>query len=405
MPFKGKAPLTISLIQPCVPGLAIDSISRENPLPLSTSSSSSSSSSSSYSSSYSSKSPSDVVVARLTVSDVRGNKMSFVSKRSKWHDSFSDFTAAAKFQDLSSRHNECNFYLHYSSLYSPLPLPRCWSIKAPAETAIGNVTGGDVGKYTNFTLLLSDVASAVNFSRADHEYLDYYQTVAALKYLAKFHAVMWESKDEGGKIWARGGRGGGEAAGGEGSWGELSEKLAALAGGVGARIEDGLARGRKHRTVVHGDFVSASLLFVPNVEGAASDLPQVAATSFKRAGKGYGMFDVATLLCSSVDPSLLLHDQREEEFLGVYFNELQSSLKEARKPPLPPGYKWEDCMSSYELCILDHCAELHLREDSGSEYACLRCGEVVERLEKTVDTNSNDLSASQWKSVIFNQFP
>ena len=123
------------------------------------------------------------------------------------------------------------------------------------------------------------------------------------------------------------------------------------------------------------------------------------------AGKGYGMFDVATLLCSSVDPSLLLHDQREEEFLGVYFNELQSSLKEARKPPLPPGYKWEDCMSSYELCILDHCAELHLREDSGSEYACLRCGEVVERLEKTVDTNSNDLSASQWKSVIFNQFP
>ena len=52
----------------------------------------------------------------------------------------------------------------------------------------------------SFMLLLSNVkstsagASAVRGSEVVK--LDYYQTVAALTYLAEFHAAHWESKDE-----------------------------------------------------------------------------------------------------------------------------------------------------------------------------------------------------------------
>jgi hypothetical protein len=70
MPYKGKAPLTISTIQPCCPGLIIDSISKEEPI-------------------FEGGSPgyrwgpSDVIVATLCVKDARGNALNLVSKR-RW---------------------------------------------------------------------------------------------------------------------------------------------------------------------------------------------------------------------------------------------------------------------------------------------------------------------------------
>jgi hypothetical protein len=396
MPYKGKVPLTISQIQPVIPGLIIDTITKEEQIvfvvPPAT------------------NCVSEVILSRLSVGDARGNVMKFVSKRSKWKSSVAtsrEFTQEDKARDLSGRHNECTFYLHYALSYAPLPVPRCWSIKAPNEMSVANIVGGDMGRFTSFTLLLSDMPNHV---RVATRYLDYYQTVAALTYIAKFHAVFWEAKDEDGKLWPYGGHGGEDYVvsterNNDGRWGELSERLNTMKSAVRGRVMDGISSSRKWRTVVHGAYQTSNLLMVPYVEGISeSEYPDVCSTDFKKSGKGYGMLDVATLLCKSVEPGLLLVDQREEEFLGIYFNQLSASLKEARKPPLPPGYKWEDCVRGFELCVLDVCVDLHESEDGGSEYAMGRCQQLVDRLERTVDTREF-LTSSQWKSVIQQQFP
>jgi len=101
MPYKGKAPLTISSIQPCCPGLQIDSISKEVPI-----------FSSGPSPGQNYESPSSVVVSSFHVQDARGNKLNLVSKRSKQLVG-RQASAAEKEADVEGRMNETNFYLHY----------------------------------------------------------------------------------------------------------------------------------------------------------------------------------------------------------------------------------------------------------------------------------------------------
>jgi hypothetical protein len=107
----------------------------------------------------------------------------------------------------------------------------------------------------------------------------------------------------------------------------------------------------------------------------------------------------ASPITPRANPSLSV--AQEEEFLGIYFEQLGKSLREARKPPLPPGYKWEDCAKGYDLAVLDLCADIHAREgaEGGSEYAVWKCGAVVDALERKVG-GSTEPTLGQWKSII-----
>ncbi|GMI12782.1 hypothetical protein TrRE_jg8815 [Triparma retinervis] len=284
MPYKGRAPLTISTIQPCCPGLVIESITKEEPI-----------FAGGTSPGYRSG-PSDVVVATLCVKDARGNALNLVSKRSKQVAS-RPTSAIEKSNDVSERMNEANFYLHYS---------------------------------------------------------DYY------------HGLL-------------------------------------------RRVTTGLQRTRKHRTIVHGDFVSSNLAFFP------SSIPDAystcAAFDFKKAGRGYGVYDLAVLLCESVDQGLLVRDMREEEFLGIYFQHLGSCLRARKKPPLPPGYNIQDATSTYEVCLMLYCAAVASKgkgaegEGGGYEYAIWRCRQLVEGLEREGGKGGGELSESAWGNILMAKYP
>ena len=259
-------------------------------------------------------------------------------------------------------------------------IPKAWSIKAPQSGG----RGGGV-----FTLLLSDLCAGTGISvRGGLRKLDYYDTVAAVRYLAEFHSVCWERKDEDSTVFEIGGglkgrEGGGRGDEDEGSWGDLGDKvrrseersdeLAAIAsdeyqiqsyshtrcvsskyatatilihhpnhfrdslrssqletmkGGLLRRLETGLQRSRKHKTIIHGSFIGRNLAFYPSSNPSAYST--CASFDFKMAGRGYGVYDLAMLLCESVDPDLMVRDQREEEFLEIYFHHLGESLR-ARK--------------------------------------------------------------------------
>ena len=81
--------------------------------------------------------------------------------------------------------------------------------------------------------LKSSSAGAAAIQESEVVKLDYYQTVAALTYLAEFHAALWEAKDENSTVFSLGGFGGDDypllGEGGDkptsGSWGELGEKV------------------------------------------------------------------------------------------------------------------------------------------------------------------------------------
>ena len=141
---------------------------------------------------------------------------------------------------------------------------------------------------------MSSVASP--YTRVTSEYLDYYQTVAALVYIANFHAVFWEAKDDEGVLWKWGGHGGddydvSEGETGAGGWaeGSLSDNLDVMKAGVRKRFVEGLAQKRRARTVVHGDYRSGNMMMLPWVEGGGSEYIQMVACDFKKSGKGYGM--------------------------------------------------------------------------------------------------------------------
>lgn len=151
--------------------------------------------------------------------------------------------------------------------------------------------------------------------------MDYYQTVSALLYLAKFHSCHWESKDEGGTLWEFGGHGFDEAA----ARCRPSESTSSfpallgerLGGDLGKAVRDkvvrGIAGGRKWRTVVHGAVSMDNLLVVPYTDEQkemAEFFPDLAMVGFKASGRGYGVLDVAGLLSRCVEPALLTHEQR-----------------------------------------------------------------------------------------------
>ena len=231
-------------------------------------------------------------------------------------------------------------------------------------------------------------------------------------YLADFHSIQWESKDEDGTIFELGGGLDLEDEGGtddEGNWGELGDKLATMKSGLLNRVTTGLQRTRKHRTIIHGDFVSSNLAFFPS--SIPDTYSSCAAFDFKKAGRGYGVYDVAVLLCESVDQGLLVRDMREEEFLAIYFQHLGSCLRARKKPPLPPGYNIQDATNMYEVCLMLYCSAVASKgkgaggDGGGYEYAMWRSRQLVEGLEREAGKGGKELSESAWGNIFMAKYP
>ena len=226
--------------------------------------------------------------------------------------------------------------------------------------------------------------------------------------MAEFHACHWELKDEESTVYSLGGFGGDDypLRGEQGeeqtstSWGEMGEKLHTMREPLLRRIRMGLLRSRKHRTIVHGMFKSSNLILHPSSDPEAYST--VSCCDFKLAGRGYGVLDVATLLCESVQPTLLTHDQREAEFLELYFQHLSKTLQSRKRPPLPPGYKLADCTAMYELSLLAHCCRASETDTAGGyEYATWRCRQLCDKLEM----GYVDMDASTYSEAIQRHYP
>jgi aminoglycoside phosphotransferase (APT) family kinase protein len=127
------------------------------------------------------------------------------------------------------------------------------------------------------------------------------------------------------------------------SWNDLKEAAPRIDHAI--RGIFGGSSSSRYTTLVHGDFKSENVLF-------NSDCSECAAYDFQYCGAGYGVRDVAYLLCSSVDAQVV--EQQEQQLLDHYHMQLQQQLKQAGKTAAAEQYSREVMAVHYELCLLDY---------------------------------------------------
>jgi len=291
-----------------------------------------------------------------------------------------------KFQSMiKSYSNEISFYLHHLTDYDQkLSLPKIWSSNA-------NERAG------TFTLLLSDISERFNIRYTNLNLPDV-EVYKALDFLSSFHARNWEMNEtyDESLLFKRGGIC--AAFEDEERMKKIEDpwdRLRDAASGISNRVFNGGRR--KHRTIVHGDFRKSNILF----NGS-----QCTAVDYQFSGYGYGMIDVVTLICSSVDS--LIASQNEENYIKYYFQSLNTKLRELRRPPLPPGFKLADAHTKYEICFLDYCRFYCVEENFGCEsrnndsYLRRRCTDLLDSLCVGF---TEDLSPAEWTAAIYRRWP
>lgn len=140
----------------------------------------------------------------------------------------------------------------------------------------------------------------------------------------------------------RGEFGGGDTDDGDG--GDSGSCSGGRTGGSGGRKPGR----RRFRTLCHGDFKSANVMF--SADGRAA-----AAYDFQYVGFGLGAKDVAYLLVSSVDESLLSDAASERALLSHYGATLRARLRALGKREAAERYTDEIIAVHYDLAILDYC--------------------------------------------------
>jgi hypothetical protein len=99
------------------------------------------------------------------------------------------------------------------------------------------------------------------------------------------------------------------------------------------------------RTLVHGDFKSANVLF-------SADGSRVGVYDFQYCGAGLGASDIVYLFCSSLDEDVLR--QHEQELLQYYHGRLQRYLQQYGRGG-GERYSLQVLQRHYELALLDYC--------------------------------------------------
>ena len=170
---------------------------------------------------------------------------------------------------------------------------------------------------------------------------------AVLSWLAKFHAVNWQSihtlssaSIQGG-LWQ------------EATFWQLDSRSAELNAidvdwielkYLAKDIHDAIG-GSKYRTIIHGDAKAANFLFFK--EERDQGIARVAGYDFQYCGFGDAMRDVAYFLSCSIKPGVLYVHERD--LLEHYHFQLVANLTEEQAC----GYSMDVLQNSYELCLVD----------------------------------------------------
>uniref|UniRef100_A0A7S4K565 CHK kinase-like domain-containing protein n=1 Tax=Odontella aurita TaxID=265563 RepID=A0A7S4K565_9STRA len=315
-----------------------------------------------------------------------------------------DGTSVSHARKIRSYEIEANFYSKYaprvrSSSGAECALPSAYHVESSSSSSSSDPS-------PSFTFLLSDLRS--DFPVPDPYRMDGKRTEAALRWLAAFHAVFWED-DEGAalgdddepssSLWECGGywhldtrREELERVSNR-EWGRLK---------AGASVIDGrMRRSAEFRTVCHGDFKSANLLF-------RSDGSECAAVDYQYVGGGFGMKDVVMLLVSSVDSGTMCHGKRERvlELLRYYREALAENLRSIGRVPADrvAAYSFDAAVQHYELCLMDYVRFMAGWGFWGENcrYAQDECRRIIEDMEE----GGADLRTEQgWIDALQKRYP
>ncbi|EFN58473.1 hypothetical protein CHLNCDRAFT_140492 [Chlorella variabilis] len=223
-------------------------------------------------------------------------------------------------------------------------VPHCLGVHSTLDADSSSDAGG-------MQLVMSDLRQRFPNSCSS---LDEQHARAALSWLAAFHAACWGADAERLGLWP------------EGCYWHLETRLEELAdiGREGRALQaaahelDHRLRQTPFRTLTHGDYKTANLLF-----GSGSD--ECAAYDFQYVGGGSGMKDVVYLFCSGLSARLLA--QQEEVLLRHYHGQLIEGLRAAAGGGGSTGiadpaaaaeaverYTYEAMLGDYRLALCDY---------------------------------------------------
>ncbi|PUU78067.1 kinase-like domain-containing protein, partial [Tuber borchii] len=221
------------------------------------------------------------------------------------------------------------------------------------------------GEHIDDALLLEDLTRGFPL-RAPHT-LPLSKTQSVIRWLAGFHATFWNHTDiplipspnevrepdtaEG--VWAQGGY-----------WylATRSEEYASLEDSqeeeyawltpYALPVAEKLKTETLGRTLLHGDVKGANILFSKTVpRDDAQQEVKCALYDFQYIGSGLGVVDLAYFLGTTVDERDLRGSEKEEGLLRLYFEEVESVLKE--RGMVMGGYTWEALVQQWEWALVD----------------------------------------------------
>ena len=253
------------------------------------------------------------------------------------------------------------------------------------------------------TILMSDLRPCFSIPGSG---LNWDKTIAAIDWLARFHALHWgypDAQDK--KLWAEGCYWRLDTRLDEfDSIGKKWSRLKNAARVIAELLRDGTDAGTRSvpnfQTLVHGDFKSANLQFCSCVDtsnssgakkvdnGVVNSSFECAVVDFQYVGAGYGARDLVMMFVSSFDMprqyAAML--QAESKMLHVFHTKLTDYIDQFSAKGLIPAptqmYTLEQLTKHYELSLLDY-----VRFMAGwgmwgnTEYAEQRAMELLQRID------------------------
>ena len=316
---------------------------------------------------------------------------------------------------VKSYHIEAAFYTEVSPIIESVGMESNVTCAIPYPYLIegNNETERDDGPPNPcFQFLLSDLRS-----QFPDEYgsINECRTRTALRWLASFHAIFWEHETvisnqtkeaaetnlTSSKLWDHGGYWHLDTRLEE--WEDMGSSWLELKNCAFAIDERMKADGQQFKTLVHGDFKSANVLF--NAEGTDCGV-----VDFQYCGTGYGMKDIVMFIVSSTS-SKVLQSLGEKGLLEIYYEELILNLREIGRLPEDRinAVTVEVLESQYKLALLDYVRFMAGWGfwGSNSGYAENRTRALLREIAKKGNEASSPqkLSKKEWRSAIYSYFP
>lgn len=304
-----------------------------------------------------------------------------------------DSSSVGHKRKVASYRNEATFYAQLA------PVLKNQHLSLPVCLHYGNLSG----EVTS--IFMEDLRQQYPIENLHG--LNYEQTMAAVKWLAKLHALCWHKnyeKDMGladeGCYWYLGTRMDEYESINEEEWGNL--KTAATA------LSDRMKKGKSGAgwTIIHGDYKATNLMYSENFKNEYGDrLCRCAGIDFQYTGGGYGARDLAMLVvcgCKLDRDDMTSGIDMETEVLDLYYQCLcdeMSSRDDGNE--LMQSYSMSLLRGQYELALMDMVRFLSGWGMWGnSNYACER----VKALLRTLD-RGEPLNEEGYRDALARQYP